>query len=48
MTFVFQLRLDFSTFVISGPYTATTSTIKILSGAVAASGQAATYGSQCK
>ena len=43
----FQMRLDFNTFVITGPSTYTSSETLILNGGVATGGAAANYASTC-
>jgi hypothetical protein len=45
---LFQLRLDFVTFVITGPNTRTVSVAKILSGEANAGGVPASDASQCQ
>ena len=47
ISFHLQLRLDFETFAITGPFTETTNTIKILNGAPNAGGKEATLSSNC-
>jgi hypothetical protein len=42
-----QLRLDFNTFVITGPSTLATTTVKILNGAPSTAGKGASTASQC-
>lgn len=46
---VFQLRLDFTNFVINGPNTLTTTTMKVMNGVVTSgAGKEATVASRCK
>ena len=47
LLFILQLRLDFTSFVITGPSTLTTTTVKAIFGQVADTGTTVSSASQC-